>query len=258
MAAERGPARPARSNSGRRSATNRSWPTISSYSWPPLEMYWSSNELRLARLRRTQHRRHHFVVDRRELGATARKESRDHRKSVRDRRRRRRVQHQRRVSPVSRLTRTADAPWPRTAHSSSHRCCLTSGISVCTASSMSASVQGPGPARHAGQDPRGRFWYIRPRVPSIGSTMIDPPRASRGPRLRAARLRRRAGPRRPAAPAHPRGDRPLDLLDEHVFGDAVDRVDRVALLVVRDADSAVTAARSHASTTSLRMRRCSA
>ena len=33
------PRRGARSISGLRSATNRSWPAMSSYSWPPVEMY---------------------------------------------------------------------------------------------------------------------------------------------------------------------------------------------------------------------------
>ena len=42
------------------------------------------------------------------------------------------------ASPVSRFSGRAATPCPRTAHSWSHRCCLTSGISVCTASSMSA------------------------------------------------------------------------------------------------------------------------
>ena len=49
-----------------------------------------------------------------------------------------------RRSPVSRLWRSASAPRPRTAHNWSDRCCLTRGISVCTANSMSRSdVPGP-------------------------------------------------------------------------------------------------------------------
>ena len=54
--------------------------------------------LRLARLRRPEHRRHHFVVDRGKLGATPGKEARDRRKAVRDRRRGRGMQNQRQRS----------------------------------------------------------------------------------------------------------------------------------------------------------------
>jgi hypothetical protein len=50
------------------------------------------------------------------------------------------------VTPIEAESRTRRGL--ATAHSSSDKCCLTSGISVCTASSMSANVLGPGPARH--------------------------------------------------------------------------------------------------------------
>ena len=149
-------------------------------------------------------------------------------------------------------------PRPRTAQSSSDRCCLTSGISVCTASSMSASVLGPGPRATPVRIQAGRFWYIRPRVPSIGSTMMT----------HRARLSVGACRHDDLAAGQPLGHqqhRPLrasrssaDLCDEHLLGHAVDRVDRVALCFGRDADSSATAAASHAPTTSSRMRRCRA
>ena len=76
-------------------------------------------------------------------------------------------------SPVSRLVRTPWTPLPRTAHSWSPKCCLMSGISVCTATSISASeVSSPRFGATPVRIHPGRFWYIRPRVPSIGSTMI--------------------------------------------------------------------------------------
>src|SRR4051794_13549167 len=50
--------------------------------------------LRLARLWWSTHRRHHFIVNRRELGSTTREESRNHRKTVSQGGRGRRMEHQ--------------------------------------------------------------------------------------------------------------------------------------------------------------------
>ena len=77
------------------------------------------------------------------------------------------------TSPVSRLTRMADAPWPRTAQSSSRQMLLDErNLRLHRQLDVGQACAGPGPGATPVRIQAGRFWYIRPRVPSIGSTMI--------------------------------------------------------------------------------------
>ena len=118
----------------------------------------------------------------------------------------------------------------------------------------------PGPRRDAGENP-GRALLVHQAARAVDRIDDDRQRDVRSrSRRRAARPRRRAALRRRARTgASARGDRPLDLLDEHVLGDAVDRVDRVAFVVVRDVRRARSPPRARTrATTSSRMRRCSA
>ena len=60
---------------------------MSSYSWPPDEMYLILEEVGFAWLRWTERPEDNLFVDRRELFAGTRKEARDHREAVGDGRR---------------------------------------------------------------------------------------------------------------------------------------------------------------------------
>ena len=138
----------------------------------------------------------------------------------------------------------------------SHRCCFTSGISVCTASAMSASVsRRRGRARRRSAPRPGASASISPRVPSMGSTMTTistsaracPPGSTRRPSCPA--LRPPAG-RASAAPAlEARRAAPPRTGDRR-------RTPCRPASSPTTADSSSIDWRSHAATTSSRMASC--
>ncbi len=93
--------------------------------------------------------------------------------------------------------------------------------------------RGVGARRHGGQDPRGPL-LIHQAARAVDRIDDDRPLDARD----VGASRQHDFPARQALGDESHGcvpgDRPLDLLDQHVFRDAVDRVDRVALVVVRD------------------------
>ena len=159
---------------------------------------------RLARHRRAEHLGHDLVVDRGEHVARAGKEAAHRRESVRDRVGARGAASVVSMRPVRRSMRVR-LRRPRRARPRADRtgAASRSGISVCTASTMSRSrVSAPRFGATPVRIHAGRFWYMSPRVPSIGSTSSRhrqsaprAPAAALGPPPAVPRRRARAARR---------------------------------------------------------------
>ena len=130
---------------------------------------------------------------------------------------------------------------------------MTSGISVCTASTMSRSdVAGPRFGATPVRIQALRFWYISPRVPSIGSTMMR----------QVAACSSIVSGKAPLPARHPFGNEHERLLAlrgrgepfDDLLADGVDRVDGVALLIPIHCGKRSIACRSVAATTASRTR----
>ena len=120
---------------------------------------------------------------------------------------------------------------PAIAHSVSHRCCLTSGISVCTASSMSASVsRAAAVGRDAGQHPGRALLHHQPARAVDGVDDDDDLDV-----FVARAGGQHAAPSCPSPSATSRhGHSPrqlLEALEQHRLGHAVDGEQRVARVV---------------------------
>ena len=191
--------------------------------------------LRLARLWRPTHRCDHFIVNRRELGSTARKESRNHGKAVSQGCRGRRMENQRNdfarepVDAHGRRSLAANRPeLVRQMLLDERNLRLHREFDICQRA-------GARTARDPGQDP-GWTFLVHHAARAVDRVHDDDP--SRGLSVGAFRHDDLAARQSLGHQQHrllPRGDSSADLCDELVFSNAVDRVDRIALCFRRDA-----------------------
>ena len=214
---------------------------MSSYSWPPDEMYLILEEVRFARLCRTKGPEHDLFVDRGKLLARTRKEARNHREAVRDARGIRRTQAERlprACQPVEAFRVCAKPPF-RPEHVrqmllGERNLRLNRQHDVAQVGRVAAI------GRHAGQDPRASL-LVHETARAVDRIHDHDKRCNCG--LRASR-QHDAAPGQPFRYEHDRRarrDLTLEELDERVLAHPVDRVDRVSLVVCRDAGEIVEA-----------------
>ena len=192
-------------------------------------------QLRLARLWRPHHRFDHFIINRCELGSTAREESRNHGKAMSERCRGRRMESQRNAfarEPVDangRRPLVSNRPeLVREMLLDERNLGLHRQFDICQRA-------GARTARHPGQDP-GRTFLVHHAARAVDRVHDDDP--SRSLSVGAFRHDDLAARQPLGHQQHrllPRGDSSADLCDELVFSNAVDRVDRIALCFRRDA-----------------------